>query len=42
MVRVDALGRDRTPVGMLIEGENRPLEAVEPRRTLLRGPLYDP
>jgi hypothetical protein len=40
--RVDALGCHRTPIGMLNEGQNSPLEAVEPGRTLLRSPLDDP
>ena len=42
VVWVDALRRDRTPVGMLIGGENRSLEAVEPACNLLRSGFDDP
>ena len=42
MVRIEALRRNRTSLGMLIEGEDYALEAVEPLGALLRRPSDDP
>ena len=42
IVRIDALGCNRRPIWMLVQCENRALEAVEPSRTLLRCALDHP
>jgi hypothetical protein len=40
--RVETLRRDRTPLPMLVQSENGPLEPIEPGRALVGRPFDDP
>jgi hypothetical protein len=42
MIRIEALRRNGTSLGMLIKGENYALETVEPFVALLRRARHDP
>jgi hypothetical protein len=42
VIGVDALGRDGTPLRMLVQRQDRPFETVEPPGTLLRRTIDDP